>query len=96
MPFLGVRLLKVLQVWDTSVVGSTIAKYASKISKIKIDLIHRAGFSYPGLTHWGKIYNDGPKIFIIRSILKSNFYDIIHIHDIDVFIKYLNEIYYLD
>ncbi len=75
--------MKVLHVWNTAGVASTLAKYQSKVLGWKTWVIARKKYDPYGLTTYGEALNTSAYGFALRALLYAARYDVIHVHDLD-------------
>lgn len=75
--------MKILHVWNTAGVASTIAKFMDRIYGTRSTILYRRVFDKFGHTVYGELLDCGAKEFVFRTLLRSLRYDIIHIHSLD-------------
>lgn len=75
--------MKILHIWNTAGVASILAKFMDRIYGTESSVIYRRVFDKFGHTVYGELLDCGSKEFVIRALLKSLKYDIIHIHSLD-------------
>ncbi len=81
--------MRVLNIWDTAGVASTLAKYIHKLYNVETKVITRANANPFNIPVYGDMHNGSAKRFVLKSILLARKYDIIHIHDLDIVIPIL-------
>ncbi|MEM4691288.1 MAG: glycosyltransferase [Desulfurococcaceae archaeon] len=75
--------MKILHIWNTAGVASTLAKFMDRIYGSRSTVIYRRVFDKFGHTIYGELMDCGAKEFVLRAVLRSLKYDIIHIHSLD-------------
>lgn len=83
--------MKILQVWNTAGMGSTLAKY-QKRNGHKVKVIHREDWNPVG--HPSDInVKGGPKSFYFQTLLQTRKYDICHVHSTDKAVAFIKRMY---
>jgi len=86
--------LKILHIWNTAGVASTIAKFMDRLYSTESMILMRALKDQFKLTYYGgPSINLGSKHFIIHAIIEARKYDIIHVHYYDRIIPFIKGIY---
>lgn len=75
--------MRILHVWNTAGVASTIAKFMDRIHGTSSTVMYRRVFDKFGYTVYGELLDCGAKEFVIRALLRSLRFDIVHIHSLD-------------
>lgn len=85
--------MRVLHIWNTAGVASTIAKYQRKVLGWDSYVITRKKFDPFGYTETagvGVALNSNKYAFVLRSILMAHKYDLVHVHSLDKILPILN------
>jgi len=85
--------MKVLHVWNTAGVGSIIAKTMDKLYGSESWVVMRKKFDPFGVTTYGECWDYNGKIFVLKALLKTRKYDLIHVHSLDRIIPFLKFLY---
>jgi hypothetical protein len=83
--------LKILHLGNTAGVGSIIAETMDRIFATRSDVIMQADRF--GLATCGNVYDCGPAMFKVHSILKAAKYDIIHSHSSEGIGRFIKKLY---
>lgn len=75
--------MKILHIWNTAGVASTLAKFMDRIFGTQSAVMYRKAFDRFGYTIYGELLDCGAKEFVIRALLRTLKYDIIHVHSLD-------------
>jgi glycosyltransferase involved in cell wall biosynthesis len=85
--------VRVLHVWNTAGVASVIAKFMDRFCGTESDVMARALFDPVGLTTYGRTYQDGPLVFLLRAFFRARKYDLVHVHSLDRLVPWLDRFY---
>jgi len=85
--------MKVLHIWNTAGVASTIAKYQAKLLGWDTWVMTRKVFDRYGLTTYGEALDCGAKIFSLKALIRARGYDVVHVHSLDKLVPWLKAIY---
>jgi|Deesub1362B_J571_1020462.scaffolds.fasta_scaffold07581_2 hypothetical protein len=85
--------MRVLHIWNTAGVASTLAKWQKKLFGWDTWVVTRKNFDKFGLTIYGETWNTLAKVFKAKILLLSRKYDIIHVHSLDEIVPLLKKIY---
>ncbi len=89
----GMGTMKVLHIWNTAGVASTLALYQNKLLKWDTWVITRSDADKFGHTIFGETCRCSPAEFIVKAIKMARQYDVIHVHSLDRLIKTLKILY---
>ncbi len=73
--------------------ASVIAKFTDREFGTKSDVITRRSADRMGLTNYGKAYDDGATMFVIRALLRARGQDVVHVHSLDRVMPYLKVLF---
>jgi len=85
--------MKVLHVWNTAGVASTLAKYQSKILGWRTWVLTRKVYDKYGFTTYGKAMTLPNTIFKLILLYTIRNYDIIHVHSLDELLPKIKDLY---
>ena len=85
--------MKVLHVWNTAGVASTLAKFQNKLLKWKSWVITRKIYDKYGFTIYGKTTILPSSLFTLMVIATLRKFDIIHVHSIDTILPKIKSLY---
>ena len=85
--------MKVLHIWNTAGVASTIAQYMDKTFGTQSWVIMRKRFDKFGLTTHGECWDCGVKVFTLKALRMAGRYDLLHIHSFDKILPLLRITY---
>jgi len=85
--------MRVLHIGNTAGVGSIIAKHMDKLFGTESWIVNRRVFDSYGFTTQGELWDVGPSMFALKSLLKARKFDIVHLHFFDKFVPYLKLLY---
>lgn len=88
--------MKILHVWNTAGVPQTIAKFQKKLGHDVVVISRKQadkfgiGKTAPEIV---KLSSLSPKLFVLKVLLISRSYDVIHVHSLDKIVPLLKRIY---
>jgi hypothetical protein len=82
-----------LHIWNTAGVGSIIAKYMDRLFGTKSLVVMRRAFDPFGFTTYGELWECKGKTFILKCLIITKRFDIIHIHYLDEIIPFIKFLY---
>lgn len=86
--------LKVLHVWNTAGVASTIAKFMDRLHGTESRVLMRASEDPFGLTYYGgPARRWGAKRFLLHAVLEARKYDIVHVHYYDRAVRFIKRLF---
>ena len=87
------RTIKVLHVWNTAGIASTLALYQNRLLGWDAWVITRSDADKFGHTIFGETCRCRPAEFIVKAIKMARRYDVIHVHSLDRLVGPLKMLY---
>jgi glycosyltransferase involved in cell wall biosynthesis len=84
---------RILHVWNTAGVASTIAKFSDREFGTHSTVITRKAADRVGLTTYGRAYSDGAAVFFARALVLAGRADLVHVHSLDRIVPWLKRLY---
>jgi hypothetical protein len=86
--------MKVLHIWNVSGVSSVIAKWMDRTCGTQSEVVMRKAFDKFDFTNtYGKTWNVGAQVFVLRALIEARSYDVIHVHSLDKIVPHLKRLY---
>jgi len=89
----GGLIMKILHVLNTAGVASIIGKYMDRLFDTKSCVVTRKCQDKFGLTTYGEYWDCDTWAFLGKIIFESRHHDIIHLHDRDILLPLLKQLY---
>ena len=87
------RKLRIMHVWGPCSISCTLAKKMDELYDTESLVLALKEWDRYGHIVYGEVWDTHLYLFLPRMLLKARNYDIIHLHDRDVYLPYLRRLY---